>query len=277
MRIIGTSVLLTGAGRGIGAQLALRLARERPRGIAVSDIDGDAARQTAALVRAAGVPAIAVETDVADPEQVAALMAQARDAYGGVEVVCSNAGVASGRGLHAPAADWSRSWNVNVMGHVHVAQAALPSMARAGGGYLILTASALGLLAVPGDAPYTVTKFATVGLAEWLAATFGGRGVKISALCPLGVHTDMFTPALAAGHRAATAVTELGPVLDAAAVADAVVRGIAEERFLILPHPGVAEAYASKATDPDAWIARYTARRAPGSRSAAGVNPGGAQ
>lgn len=264
MQIKDKSVLLTGAGRGIGAALALRFARERPRGIAVCDIDGDAARHTAALVRIAGVPAIAVEADVASAEQVGALVARARQAHGGVDVVCSNAGVAGGWGLHASAQAWSRSWDVNVMGHVHIAQAVVPPMIRAGGGSLVLTASALGLLAVPGDAPYTVTKFATVGLAEWLATTFREHGVRVSALCPLGVRTDMFAPALAAQHPAAVAVTRLGPMLEASAVADAVVRGIAQERFLILPHPGVAEAYARKAADPDGWIAGHAAaRRAP--------------
>lgn len=281
MQITGRSVLLTGAGRGIGAAMALRFARERPRGIAVSDIDGAAARRTAGQVCAAGVPAIAVEADVADAEQVAALVAQARDAHHGLDVVCSNAGVAGGSGLYASAADWSRSWNVNVMGHVHVAQAALPSMVRAGGGYLVLTASALGLFAVPGDAPYTVTKFATIGLAEWLATTFHENGINVSALCPLGVRTDMFAPALAARHPAATAVNALGPMLEASTVAEAVVQGMAEERFLILPHAGVAEAYARKASDPDEWIARHAAARkpAPRPRSAAGldVDLGGAR
>ena len=265
MQIEGKSILLTGAGRGIGAALALRFIREQPRGIAVSDIDADAARRTAALVRLAGVPAIAVEADVASAEQVTSLVAHARDAFGGVDVVCSNAGVASGRGLHAPSASWTRSWDVNVMGHVHVAQAAVPPMTRAGGGYLVLTASALGLLGVPGDAAYTVTKFAAVGLAEWLATTFRAHGVKVSALCPLGVRTDMFTPGLAANHPAATAVTRLGPVLEASEVAEAVVQGMAAERFLILPHPGVAEAYARKADDPDGWIAEQAAAR-PGRR-----------
>lgn len=269
MQIAGKSVLLTGAGRGIGAALALRFARERPRGIAVSDIDADAARHIAALVRLAGVPAVGVEADVSNAEAVAGLVATARDAYDGVDVVCSNAGVAGGRGLHSPPASWSRSWEVNVMGHVHVAQAVLPSMIRGGGGYLLLTASALGLLGLPGDAPYTVTKFAAVGLAEWLATSFGARGVKVSALCPLGVRTDMLTPALAARHPVAVALNRLGPLLEASAVADAVVHGIAAERFLILPHAGVAEAYARKAADPDGWIAGYAAARRTPRRTAA--------
>lgn len=194
MRIKDKSVLLTGAGRGIGAALALRFARERPRGIAICDIDGEAARQTAAFVRLAGVPAIAVETDVAGAEQVAAAVARARDAYDSVEVVCSNAGV-------------------DVMGHVHVAQAVLPSMAHAGSGCLVLTASAPRRLAVPDDVSCTVAKVATVGLAAWLATSFGHYGITVSVLCP---------PPDGSDYSAATAI------------ADAVVRGIAAERFLIL-------------------------------------------
>ncbi len=254
MRATGRAVLITGAGRGIGAALALRFAAEKPRGIVVSDIDLGAAREIAAEVRDHGVPAVALRADVADAEQVDDLVRAAQQEFGQLGVVCSNAGIASGTSVYAREEQWTRAWDVNVMGHVHLAKAVLPGMAIRRDGYLIITASAVGLLGLPGDAPYSVTKHAAVGLAEWLAFTYLPRGVRVSALCPLGVRTDLLVPGIEAGHPAARAVVAAGPVLEPADVADAVIAGIEKERFLILPHPDVAGAMVAKAADPDAWI-----------------------
>ncbi len=249
------SVVITGAGRGIGAALARRLAVERPRGIVVSDIDETAAEATAALLGEQGCPVLAVGADVSRGDQVERLVAAATDAFGPVDVAISNAGVATARGLYAADQDWETAWSVNVMGHVRLAKAVLPGMVRRRTGYLVLTASAVGLLGLPGDAPYSVTKHATVGLAEWLAFTYRARGVQVSALCPLGVRTGLLMPAVENGHLAGTLIEEAAPIIEPAEVAEAVVRGIADERFLILPHPEVAAMHAAKAADPDAWIA----------------------
>ena len=254
MRVQGRAALITGAGRGIGAALAIRFAAEKPRGIVVSDIDLAAARRVAAAVTDLGVPAIALRADVAEADQVAELVQAARQEFGSLDVVCSNAGVASGTSLYAKRECWEQAWGVNVMGHVHLAQAVLPEMAIRHDGYLVITASAVGLLGLPGDAPYSVTKHAAVGLAEWLAFTYLPRGVRVSALCPLGVRTDLLMPGVEAGHPAARAVLAAGAVLEPAEVAEAVVAGLDEERFLILPHPDVARSTVAKATDPDAWI-----------------------
>jgi NAD(P)-dependent dehydrogenase (short-subunit alcohol dehydrogenase family) len=170
--------------------------------------------------------------------------------------------------VYAGEQHWARAWGVNVMGHVHLAKAVLPGMAIRRDGYLVITASAVGLLGLPGDAPYSVTKHAAVGLAEWLAFTYLPRGVRVSALCPLGVRTDFLMPGVAAGHPAARAVVAAGAVLEPADVAEAVIGGIAEERFLILPHPEVAKAMVDKAADPDAWI-RATSERRPMPKHAA--------
>ncbi len=144
-------------------------------------------------------------------------------------------------------------WGVNVMAHVYAARAVLPAMLARGEGYLLSTASAAGLLANIGDAPYTVTKHAAVALAEWLSITYGDRGIKVSCLCPQGVNTDLLRSGLAPGG-AATSVAAQG-VIEPADVAEAVVAGLAAERFLILPHPEVADYVQRKATDPDRWLA----------------------
>jgi NAD(P)-dependent dehydrogenase (short-subunit alcohol dehydrogenase family) len=244
-------VVITGAARGIGAALARRFAAAGARGVVLSDVDADALAETAAgIERGTAIPA-----DVTDPAQVAELVAGAERAHGPVDLFCSNAGVATGVGLDATPEDWSRSWSVNVLAHVHAAGAVLPSMLDRGRGYLLHTVSAAGLLSAPGDAAYSTTKHAALGFAEWLALTYGSRGIGVSALCPMGVNTDMLTPGVESGNPSALAVAASAEILEPAAVADLVLAGLAEERFLILPHPHVAKLYAQKAADPDRWLA----------------------
>ncbi|UVS78902.1 SDR family oxidoreductase [Actinokineospora sp. UTMC 2448] len=261
MAIAGKTVLVTGAGAGIGAALAVEAAGGGAAAVVAVDIDAAGAEATAAAVRERGVPAVAAGVDVADAAAVRALVAEVRAEHGPIGAVFSNAGVAVGLGLHAPMSLWEKAWAVNVRAHVHLAQAVLPGMIRDGGGHFMITASAAGLLGLPGDAPYAVTKQAAVGLAEWLACAYARHGIKVSALCPLGVRTGLLMPAVAAGHPAGLAVAELGPILEPAEVAACAVAGLADGRFLVLPHPEVAELYAKKAADPDAWIHTHASTR----------------
>jgi NAD(P)-dependent dehydrogenase (short-subunit alcohol dehydrogenase family) len=173
-----------------------------------------------------------------------------------VDVFCSNAGVAYGTGVQASGEQWERSWAINVMQHVYAAQLVIPTMVRRGEGYLLITASAAGLLSAVGDAPYTVSKHAVIGLAEWLAVTYRPRGVRISALCPLGVRTALLEPAIAVGHPAAMAIAAAAPLIDPEDVAESAVQGMRSEEFLILPHESVGEMYARKAGGTDEWIDR---------------------
>jgi NAD(P)-dependent dehydrogenase (short-subunit alcohol dehydrogenase family) len=172
-----------------------------------------------------------------------------------VDLFCSNAGVAFGKGVEAATGDWDLAWRVNVMAHVLAARAVLPSMLERGEGYLLHTCSAAGLLTNPGDAPYTVSKHAAVAFAEWLALTYGDRGVHVSALCPQGVKTNMLLRGLEERNAAARAVAAAGELLEPDQVAEAVVEGLDAERFLILPHPEVATYFRRKAEDPDRWLA----------------------
>ena len=247
MHLSGKVAVITGGGNGIGAAMARRFAQESPEALVVADLDGDAAAAVADEIGARGVT-----VDVADPAQVEELVASTIRDHGRIDLFCANAGIGVFGGVEVPDEDWQRSWDVNVMAHVYAARALLPDWLERGEGYLLHTASAAGLLTNVGTAPYSVTKHAVVGLAEWLSMTHGGAGVTFSALCPMGVRTNM----VAAGQDvSAGAVVIAQGLIEPEECAEVVVVGLAEERFLILPHPEVAEFFRRKADDHDRWLA----------------------
>jgi NAD(P)-dependent dehydrogenase (short-subunit alcohol dehydrogenase family) len=251
MEISGRTVVVTGAARGIGAALARRFAAEGAGALVLADLNPAVAEVAAEI----GPSAHAVELDVTDAARVATFVRETLDKHGGIDLFCSNAGIATGIGLDADDDLWQRTWAVNVLAHVYAARAVLPSMLERGSGYLLQTCSAAGLLTAIGDAPYSLTKHAAVALAEWIAITYGDRGIRVSALCPQGVDTDMLRTGVDDGHFGARAVVAAGRVIEPAEVAEAVVAGLAEERFLILPHPEVETYYRNRAADPDRWLA----------------------
>jgi NAD(P)-dependent dehydrogenase (short-subunit alcohol dehydrogenase family) len=255
MELRGKVVVITGAARGIGAALARRFAAEGAAGIVVADLDGDDATRLAAELTTDTTRAIAATTDVSIEAEVQDLVRLAEAELGPIDVFCSNAGMATGLGLGAPDEWWNAAWQVNVLAHVYAARAVVPGMVERGGGYLVQTASAAGLLIQPGDAPYSVTKHAAVAFGEWLSLTYGDQGIKVSVVCPQGVRTDLLMTGLEAGLPAARAVALAGKLLEPEDVADSVVEGMADERFLILPHPEVAEFIRRKADDPGRWLA----------------------
>ena len=244
MKLAGTVIVVTGGGNGIGRALCRRFATEKPAGIVVADIDESAAQRVAADV---GGHALVV--DVSRESDVIRLVAAARERHGRIDVFCSNAGIAVHGGLETPNAEWQRCWDVNVMAHVYAARAMVPIMLEQGGGYLLQTVSAAGLLTHPHSATYAATKSAALAFAEWLSIAYGSRGIRVSALCPQGVKTDMLKRA-----EESTGRFLADGALDPETVADDVVRGIEAERFLILPHPEVAEYARRKASDPDRWL-----------------------
>ncbi len=253
VELTGRVAVVTGGASGIGAALCRRFAAEGARGVVVADV----AEEGASAV-AAEIGGLAVRCDVSRASDVAALAARATERFGAVDLMCSNAGIAVGGGFgggeSGPFASdeaWQRSWDVNVMAHVYAARAVLPAMLERGEGYLLNTASAAGLLTDIGAHAYSVTKHAAVAFAEWLAITYGERGIGVSCLCPQGVRTPMLRGAAEAlgggGHLVPDA-------LEPEAVADAVIDGLARETFLILPHPEVAEYFQRKARDYDRWL-----------------------
>ena len=245
MELTDRVIVVTGAARGIGRALARRCAAERPQAIVVADIDGRGAASVADEI--AG---ISVQCDVSREADDRRLVEHVISKHGRIDVFCSNAGIAIGGGAEAPDSDWQRIWEINVMAHVFVARHVLPGMLARQEGYLVGTVSAAGLLNHFFAAPYGVTKAAALSFFEWLAIAHGDAGIRVSCLCPQGVKTDML-----AEEQSRLGIDFLTPgALEPEAVAEAVVKGIGDERFLILPHPEVAEYFRRKADDYDRWL-----------------------
>ncbi|HEX4903517.1 MAG TPA: SDR family oxidoreductase [Acidimicrobiales bacterium] len=252
MQLQDRNIVVTGGGNGIGRALVRRFAAESPRTLVVADVDGAAAQQVVDELEA-GFDCFAVEVDLATEQGNVDLVAAAEE-YGPIDLLCLNAGIGVLGGVEVPDADWYRIWDINVMAHVRAVRAALPGMLARGEGYVLTTASAAGLLTNLGTAPYAVTKHAAVGLAEWLAITHGDQGIKVSCLCPQGVRTRMLFPDDEEGDGVAGESVRAQGVIEPEEVADAVVAGLADERFLILPHPEVLDHFRRKADDYDRWL-----------------------
>jgi NAD(P)-dependent dehydrogenase (short-subunit alcohol dehydrogenase family) len=244
MEVADRVVVVTGGASGIGRALARRFATAGAETVIVADVDGDGAWTVAREIGG-----MAIRCDVSVEADVAQLVEKVHIAKGRIDLFCSNAGIAVGGGPEAANDEWQRIWDVNVMAHVYVARHALPSMLARKEGYIVGTVSAAGLLNHIFAAPYGVTKAAALSFFEWLAIAHGDDGIRISCLCPQGVKTNM----LAAERRKG-----LDFLTDAALepdqVAEIVLQGIRDEKFLILPHPEVAEYCARKATDYDRWL-----------------------
>jgi NAD(P)-dependent dehydrogenase (short-subunit alcohol dehydrogenase family) len=244
MKLKDKVAVVTGGANGIGRALCKRFAAEGARGVVIADFDIERAEQLAKEI-----DGLAIRTNVAIEADITNLVNRALEAYGAIDLFCSNAGIGTPGGSDEPNEVWQHIWEVNVMAHIYAARAVLPSMLARGEGYIVATASAAGLLTQIGSAPYSVTKHAAVAFAEWLSITHGEAGINVSCLCPQGVNTDLLRQS-AGGPGDFLRAGALQPE----DVADAVVKALDEERFLILPHPEVAEYFRRKATDYDRWI-----------------------
>ncbi len=244
-------ILITGAAHGIGRAMAERFHAEGARGIAVVDLDLDGARGTAEKIGG-----LAIKADVSREEEIRHAVEETEKKLGPIDLLCSNAGVAYSDhpGWTATSQSneqWDRIFKINVMAHMWGARAVLPGMIERGGGYLLHTASAAGLLSLLGDAAYSASKHAAIGFAESLAITHGDQGIKVSVLCPQAVATNMLRDV---EHEPAAQAASADGVLQPSDAAEAVVRGLEKESFLILTHPQVTEYFRHKAADYDRWL-----------------------
>lgn len=242
MRVQDKIVVVTGGASGIGRAMARRFAAEGAAHVAVADVNEDGARKVAQEIGGSFR-----KVDVSVEEQVVALIDETESNAGPIDLFCSNAGIGGGQGLDSTDEQWQRIWDVNVMSHVYAARHLVPKMIPRGGGYLLNTASAAGLLSQIGSVTYAVTKHAAVALAEWISITHGNDGIKVSVLCPQAVRT-----AMTAGRDGS--VASLDGMLEPEQVADSVVEALDEERFLVLPHPEVLEYMQRKTSDYDRWL-----------------------
>ncbi|WP_041834432.1 SDR family oxidoreductase [Actinoplanes sp. N902-109] len=237
-------VVVTGAGGGIGAALARRFAADGAR-VIVNDLDAGAAQAVADEIGGIAVPG-----DAAHEPDVQRLIGTAWSELGGCDLFCANAGILTAGAPDAPDAAWDKAWQVNVMSHVYATRALLPRWLDGTGGQIVFTVSAAGLLTLLGSAPYSVTKHAALGFAEWMRATYAHRGITVQALCPQGVNTAM----LANDGESASKTLLAAGALEPAQVADVVAEALDGDSFLILPHPEVAQFYEHRATRTDRWL-----------------------
>lgn len=244
VQLAGSAVVITGGGNGIGAAMARKFAGLGAR-VVLADVDTEAVQRVAAEVGGLAVPG-----DAASEDGVRALVDAALGEHGRIDLFCANAGISRGGGPEADEAAWADSWETNVMAHVRAARAVLPHWLERGQGHFLATVSAAGLLTMLGAAPYSVTKHAALGFAEWLAITYADRGITVQALCPQGVRTNM----LGSSGSAGKVLLDEG-ALEPEQVADVVADSLDSVEFLVLPHPEVADYYALRAAQPQRWQA----------------------
>ena len=243
-------VVVTGGASGIGEGLALRFAQEGARHVVVADLDGEGARAVAERIGGTGVA-----IDVTDEAAIRRLVSDTEKAHGGIDLFFSNAGFVTIGGLEVPNDEFQRMWEVHVMAHVYAARAVIPGMVARGGGAVVNTASAAGLLSQIGSVAYSVTKHAAVALAEWLAITYSHLGIQVAVLCPQAVETKIVENSPSRDKMEGGSDVASGDgVLQPADVAEVVIQSLRDERFWALPHPEVAEYAKRKAVDVDRWL-----------------------
>ena len=243
--------VVTGAAGGIGGALVRGLRERGAKNVVAADLDAGGVQR---LSDELGGAVVARELDVCDEQATRALVDDVEQTLGPVDVWFANAGVATGIGPDAPDEMWEQQWRVNVMSHVYAARALLPRWTERGEGHLVTTASMAGLLSSAGDGAYSATKHAALGLAEWLAFTYGGQGVRVSCICPGAVDTAMLRGGAGGDAAKASAVIGGGEVLPPDTAAARILDGVEQDRFLILTHPEMQTYIERKAADPDRWI-----------------------
>ena len=234
-------IVVTGGASGIGREMCRRFTQEGAKKVVVADLNGDGAKAVAEEIGSVGHA-----VDVRNEQDLINLIEDTERQFGPIDLFCSNAGIGIGKDIFESDEVWQTIWEVNTMSHVWAAKHLVPRMIARGGGYLLNTASAAGLLSQIGSATYAVTKHAAVALAEWLSITYGDQGIKVSVLCPQAVRTAM--------TARGPGVAGVDGMIEPEDAVNAVVDTLREERFLVLPHPEVAEYMQRKTADYDRWL-----------------------
>ena len=243
MELMNKIVVVTGGASGIGRALCRRFKAAGAQAVVVVDMNAAGAETVAAEIGG-----VAMTADVSKESDVRHVINQTERDIGPIDLFCSNAGIARSGGVETPDKAWQKSWEVNVMAHIYAARTLVPRMVERGGGYLLNTVSAAGLLNQIGSASYGVTKHAAIGFGEWLAITHAHQGLKVSVLCPQAVRTAMLT------DNESTRAASVDGLMEPEELAEVVIDGLRAERFLILPHPEVLEYMRRKTGDYDRWL-----------------------
>jgi len=248
----GSTIAVTGAAGGIGGALVRELVARGAGTVVAADLDADGVQRLSDELGSGQVQPRAL--DVADEAATRELVDEIEREIAPIEVFFANAGISTGSDMETADETWRRQWEINVMSHVYAARTMFPRWIERGDGHLVMTASMAGILSAVGDAAYSATKHAAVGLAEWLAFTYAGRRVRVSCICPGAVDTAMLRAGTGGDAAKASAVIGGGDVLAPEDAAIRILDALAEDRFLILTHPEMQDFVTGKAQDPQRWV-----------------------
>ncbi|WP_281690838.1 SDR family oxidoreductase [Pseudomonas sp. PARCl1] len=245
-------IMITGAGSGLGREIALRWAREGWR-LALADVNEGGLRETLDLARAAGGEGFVQRCDVRDYSQLTALAQACTEQFGGIDVVVNNAGVASG-GFFAELSleDWDWQIAVNLMGVVKGCMAFLPLLERSKG-RIINVASMAALMQGPGMSNYNVAKAGVLALSESLLVELRQVEVAVHVVCPSFFQTNLLDSFRGPNPAMKAQVGKLleGSPINAADIADYIHRQVAAGEFLIMPHEAGRQAWELKRQAPE--------------------------
>jgi NAD(P)-dependent dehydrogenase (short-subunit alcohol dehydrogenase family) len=257
--LAGKIAVVTGGAHGIGRALVDELVRERARGVVIFDRDVSGLASLCESSLTAGTAIVACQGDVAVPDDLARMVRVTEAEFGRVDILCSNAGVMIEGGIDVPDQEWRRSWDVNVMAHVRAVRSVLPGMLSRHEGVFLSVLSAAAFLTAPDAAPYTVTKHAALGFAEWLAINYAHCGIRVCAVCPEAVDTQMLRTSLAGGAAGVQKIAAQGQVLSPAEVAASAIRSLKNGDFLVTTHPRTLRHAQRKWADVDQWVGAMNA------------------
>ena len=270
-RFEGSVAVVTGAASGIGRASALAFAREGAD-VIVSDLNDDEGRVVVAEIEALGRQGLYVHSDVAEIDEVNALVDAAIDWQGHCDLFHSNAGIGMSGAPHTvPQEEWDRVLAINLHSHIWAVRRVLPHMLERASGYLVHTSSSAGTIGFPSLIPYVVTKFGVAGLCESMAGYLYDRGIGVSVVCPLLVNTNIFDRSWSYPEQDA-----VDPMFDEKLgefvrqmfrqtgqspehVADEIVAAVKANRLYVFPDPGLKDMIDEKWRDPDAWVRNQSA------------------